>query len=180
MPISKSDQEYKERSGSPRVSKEPEITIMSAQLLTGAYLATDVLDVRRTRRVDVSVQVNAGSAANRVSLIPVISKRGGLTALPLPAEDVWTVPCEPAAPVASAAQGSGVPAGVDFTVADSFALIDANPAEIRMPACAADTAEHRWSFTLLLESAFYLYFLVTDADASGTRATVSIRASRLI
>lgn len=177
--LTDSQPDFSPTAGTPRPSKDGEFEILTGQLLTAAPIATRVVDVKRAREVTITVEVNAASADNRVHVIPVYSRRKNLsTTPPVPGDDVWSVPCEPGQAAAGASPIASVPAGVDFTVADSFHIVDMQPVLIRMPLAAAATAEHRWSFTLRVDKEFWLYLLVADIDSSGgTLSTVTVRCA---
>lgn len=167
--------------GTPAVSREERREILPATLMTAAYQATEVLDVRDARKITIIVDGDAAEAGNQLTMIPLLNYQpAGYDAVPSATADQWFIPCVTDGSVTPAVVGGTLLAGADFTIADAFGQVTMLPIEIRSPTAAgAATAEWRFSFEVDVTAASWFHLQVADVDA-GTKSTVQIWAVRSV
>lgn len=165
----------------PYPKTEAATTIVDGVLLTTTYQASSVLDVSDSREVTLLVDVNAGSADNIVSILPLLAREAGSsTDAPVATDDVWYAPSVYDGSVSANALSGTMLSGADFTANPEWGRIVLRPTEIRLENTSDAADEIRIAITVRCAWARFFHLQVADHDASGTKSTITVKAVRSI
>ncbi len=185
MAITNTDQRFDPPVGAPIKGLEAPVTIMAATLQTAAYQATDVLDVRRCRRVTILIDGDAAAATSAISIIPLLSFDAGTWSdgaeqPPSATADVWFIPGVTDGAVTPSDPAGTLISGGDFTLIPEFGRVTYRPIEIMTEAFENATDELRLCLTIDVGDARWLHLQLADGSGAGTLATVLVKAVRSI
>jgi hypothetical protein len=148
-----------------------QVELRTPLILTGTYVATDVVKVVDARRAMLRLDVNAGDINNIVQLIPMVSN---IEDEPIATDDVWGLLPETDGSHNAAAPTGVQQAGVDFTLDHEFAIVTIRGLVVRLPTTTAASDEYRQWVTLDVADYKWLTVLAADVGTGGTDATLGI------
>ena len=156
----------------PILTDEETLVTDAALAAAGAFTASPIIDVRKWRRLNLSVRYNVGAAGGYPHIVAVRAKTA---TEPLTTADDWYAFSVNNGQPASTVITGAFPTNTDMTIQPGWGELTSYPMLLRLNTGVANTDKIRKDIELDVTSAKWVYILYAEKGVTGTPGTLGLR-----